>query len=455
LWLPNAAALVWIGKSKLLFSEIKDGALHMAIVTSEESRAGARDVYVPPHERGMAHRSYPSPDGKSMLVVEMNERGAFVPCRLAPLDGKSQGKQVGPPGGACTFAGWSPDNDWMYFSSDAGGVFHTWRQRFPDGQPEQITSGPTQEEGIAVAPDGRSLLTAVGTWQSSVWVHDSRGDRQISLEGPASQPRFTPDGKKLCYRIQKEASSELWVADLESNQTEPLLPGFQVGISQGSGASWYAGYDISSDGRELAFCSPDHEGKLRLWVAPFDRHSPPRQIPGVEGEQPPFGPSGEIFFRKIEGTSAFLYSVRDDGSGLRKAADMPVVDVFSASSDRKWLLLGVLTENELVVPTAGGTPISAHLDPPDWARWSGDGKHVFVSNPHDSSAKTYVLPLSAGQVLPGALALARNTLSERDLAKLPGVRIVPVGDAVPGPTADVYAFTRQTVQRNVYRIPIP
>ena len=116
----------------------------------------------------------------------------------------------------------------MYFSSNAGGVFHIWRQRFPDGQPEQITSGPTEEEGIAMAPDGRSLLTAVGVRQSSVWVHDGRGDRQISLEGQAFQPKFTPDGKKLCYRIRTGTSSELWVADLDSNHTEPLLPGFPV-----------------------------------------------------------------------------------------------------------------------------------------------------------------------------------------------------------------------------------
>jgi hypothetical protein len=131
LWLPNASGLVWIDKSKLLFSEIKDHALHMAIVTADESRAGSRDVYLPPHERGMAHRSYASPDGKSILLVEMDERGEFIPCRLLPLESGSAGKQVGPSGGACTFAAWSPDGQWMYLSSNAGGVFHTWRQRFP------------------------------------------------------------------------------------------------------------------------------------------------------------------------------------------------------------------------------------------------------------------------------------------------------------------------------------
>jgi eukaryotic-like serine/threonine-protein kinase len=387
-------------------------------------------------------------------VVEMNERGAFAPCRLLPGEGNSPGKQVGPPGGLCMSAGWSPDGAWMYFSSDVDGAFHIWRQRFPDGPPEQITSGPTEEEGIAVAPDGRSLLTAVGVSQSSIWVHDSRGDRQISLEGKAVHPKFTPDGKKLLYRIRSGNSNELWVADLESNRAEPLLPGFGVGISAGPGGFWSASYDISPDGRQVVFFSPDREGKLRLWLAPLDRRFPPRQIPGVEGEQPVFGASGEIFFRKVEGASGSLYSVREDGSGLRKESDLAIIDVVGASPDRKWLLLGALTEGEVIFPVGGGTPLTVHLGPPSWLAWTGDGKYLFVFGMSQSRTKTYVLPLSSGQILPG-LALAKKFPSDAELAKAPGVRMIPEGDAVPGPTADVYAFTRETVQRNLYRIPLP
>jgi len=62
-WLPNASGLVWIDRQHLLFSEIKRGN-HMAIVTSLESRAQSRDIYVPAHESGMGHRSCPSPDGR-------------------------------------------------------------------------------------------------------------------------------------------------------------------------------------------------------------------------------------------------------------------------------------------------------------------------------------------------------------------------------------------------------
>jgi hypothetical protein len=454
LWLPNSAALVWMGKSRLLFSELKDGKLHMGVVTSEESRAGERDLYMPPHERGMVHRSYPSPDGRSILLVEMDERGGFVPCRLIPADGNSEGKRVGPPSAECTFAGWSPDGQWMYLSSDAGGVFHIWRQRYPDGQPEQVTSGPTEEEGIAMAPDGRSLVTAVGTRQSSVWVHDGRGDRQISLEGQASHPRFTPDGTKLSYCIRKGTSSELWVAALDSNHTEPLLPGFPIGALTG-GAAWNGGYDISPDGRQVVFFSPDRGGKLRLWVTPFDRSSPPRQIPGVEGEEPVFGPGGEIFFRKVEGKTAFLDSVREDGSGMRRASEAAIVDVFSAYPNRKWLLVGVASEGEVVFPASGGALLSTHILPPNWLCWTGDGKYVFVSAANQSGTRTYVLPLAPGQPLPASIVSAKDALSEAALAKMPGVRIIPVGNTVPGPTADVYAYTRETVQRNLYRIPLP
>ena len=185
-WLRNASGLIWSGPGRILFSEMKKNP-HMGIVTAEESRIDQRDLYIPAHERGMAHRSYPSPDGKSVLVVEMDHNFLWMPCRLLPMDGSAAGRQVGPSGGGCTYATWSLDGKWMYFTSNAGGTYHIWRQRFPDGQPEQITSGPTEEEGIAMAPDGRSFVTAVAVQNVSAWLHDRNGERQISLEGNSCQ----------------------------------------------------------------------------------------------------------------------------------------------------------------------------------------------------------------------------------------------------------------------------
>ena len=45
--------------------------------------------------------------------------------------------------------------------------------------------------------------------------------------------------------------------------------------------------------------------------------------------------------------------------------------------------------------------------------------------------------------------------SEQEMAKYPGVRVIEAADIAPGLTDDVYAFSKETTQRNLFRIPIP
>ena len=67
----------------------------------------------------------------------------------------------------------------MYFSAGLAGNSHLWRQRFPSGDPEQITLGPTEELGVAVFPDGGSLVTSVG-------IDQGAGDDEEKLHGDLS-----------------------------------------------------------------------------------------------------------------------------------------------------------------------------------------------------------------------------------------------------------------------------
>ena len=162
-----------------------------------------------------------------------------------------------------------------------------------------------------------------------------------------------------------------------------------------------------------------------------------------------FGAGGEIFFLKEVGSSAFLYRVRQDGGGLRQALDLPNVDVHGVSGDRQTLLLGAPAGQPgfVLLPVNGGPAL--RLPPPQAGlRWSGDGKYLFVEH-----EKTLAVPLSTGRLFPESFA--KGVPSDEEITKLPGVRLIPADDVTPGPTADVYAFTRRNVQRNLYRIPVP
>jgi Tol biopolymer transport system component len=452
--LPNASGLTWITEQRVLFSEIMAGTgFHMGIVTATESRAESRKIYFPPHGQGMAHYSYASPDRKSVLVVEMDQTHAFhLPCRLLPFDGSSPGRQVGPQG-SCTSTAWSPDGKWMYFGARVGGSAHLWRQKFPDGTPEQITFGPMEEEGVTLAPDGRSLVTSAGNRRSVIWIHDEAGERAISSEGYAAAPRLSLDGTRVFYLLVRDlvsmggiwvpSSAELRAVDLGSGKTDSVLPGVSV-----------AAYDISLDEKEVAFTTIDGGGESQIWLASLDRRTPPRRI-ARGADQVSFGADGDLVFRSLGEKSDVLVRIKKDGNGREPLATVPILEKGSVSPDGEWV----------TVFNAGGlfsVPLHAGAtrkicDAPCRAEWSSDGRFFYVhvdrrDTTLASPGETLAIPVPSGKSLPD-LPASGIDLSAGGF-ELPGTRVIEHGSLSPGPDPSTYVFTRTDLQRNLFRIPL-
>jgi eukaryotic-like serine/threonine-protein kinase len=456
--LVNASGLTWIpggpGGHEILYSDVVNEGIHMGVFTSTESRSDARQIYLPADVNGMAHRSFLSPDRRSLLVVEMDVSG-WLPCRVVPFDGSTTGRPVGPSQGQCTDAAWSPDGRWMYFAVNTGNGFHIWRQQFPDGSPEQITFGATEEQGLAFDPDGRSFVTSVGESQSTLWFHDTRGERQITSQGYAYLPSFSSDNKRLYYLQRSRAnrrfvSGELWVADVESGKRGRILTDFLM-----------EHYSVAADGNHVVFVRIDDAGHSPIWIATLDGSIAPHRLVSLDCVRALFDPKGGVFFVGGERGSPFLWHVQEDGSQLRKLASMPVIFIYSVSPDGKAVALWV-GDSVIVYPVEGGNPIRVCSRcatageenrgvTPSLVSWSPDGNFLYLHAA--TTRKTYVVPLRAGQLLPQLPAAGISSMEAA--ANLPGAVTISQQRAFVGPNPSAYAFPRVTTHRNIYRIHLP
>lgn len=463
LWLPNASGLTWIGPQQVMFSEITTG-LYMKIAASDQNRGAQRDVYLPPAaEIGMAHHSYLSPDRKWVLVAEMDNRG-WLPCRVTTFSGGSYGRIAGPAPSKCMEAAWSPDGNWMYFSADAGSGFHLWRQKFPNGTAEQITFGASEEQGMAVAPDGKSLITAIGTEQSSIYLQTPSALRRITSQGYAYSPTISPDAKQVYYLLRTPSSrafvsGELLVADLATAHSERLFPGIAV-----------TRYDISADGKRVVFAALDKTGKSAIWLASLARSFPPKRLTQKEAYRPFFGSPGTIFYLSKEGTQDYVYRMNEDGANQERVIPDPVIYLLAASPDGQLLVTWIERKEGdspnavAVYPASGGKPsllctrcfaTGPAYTGAEIVNWSPDEKFFFIRMdlPGMRTRGTFVIPLPPGQRLPNLPA--NGFASAEEVKSIPGTREIPERDVFPGRDPSTYAIQRTATQRNLYRVPIP
>ena len=445
--LPNASGLVWLDQDHVLFSEFKPPPPHLGIVTTTQARTERREVYFPSHNRAMAHFSYPSPDRKWVLVVEMDPTGIFGPCRLVPFSGDAAGHQTGPVG-KCTSAAWSPDGQWMYFAAEVAGHSHLWRQRFTAGDPKQITFGPTEEDGIALAADGRSLITSVGQRQSAIWIHDGSGDRAVTTEGFAFGPRLSRDGRRVHYLIRQGIDShalELRSIDIETGRVDQPLPGIAIADTA------FGDYDVSPDGRQVVYVTKSTGDRSTIWLAQLDRSAPPRVL-HEGGGLVSFGPHDDVFFVSLEARTSYFARIRTDGSHFEHISHYsPIVNRSGVSPDGEWAIL-FATEGEslpatFAVPVHGGAPrrLCTNLCS---AWWSADGKAFFLNL--ETRSRTLMIPLDSGQIVPEVPASGFDSAMPPPLPR--GARIIEQGDARPSFDASTYVYVRSAVERNLYRI---
>jgi hypothetical protein len=227
-------------------------------------------------------------------------------------------------------------------------------------------------------------------------------------------------------------------------------------------------FDVSADGKLVAFTVRDENQNSQVWLASLERRFPLRRLspPGANEIRPIFGPNGEIFSMEYASNSTRpIHRVRPDGSGRERVRPDAEGLLQSASPDGEWITMRSSAPSDEGVrgrlphdayPVRGGAPVHV-CQGCNAVRWAADGRFLYIAfagmGTQIDAGKTVALPVPSGKHLPDLPASGVKTAAET--AALPGATVIEQGNISPGKDPSTYAFTRVTAQRNLYRVPIP
>jgi hypothetical protein len=222
------------------------------------------------------------------------------------------------------------------------------------------------------------------------------------------------------------------------------------------------------DDRHVVFDAFDRAGHSRVWIASTDRSDSPRKLTADDAppeQRPFFGNSGEIYFLQEQPQGGrLLYRMKATGAERRQLSSDLVTYLVNVSPDERWALVWKRDAalNTIAVPIQGAgneTVVCSCATEPIFqdsprVNWSADGRVMFVNvraRSHHGGASSIAIPLHASEAFPDALPAEPEPM---DFMKFPGAFEVPELSVAPGP-AGVYAYVRETQQRNLFRVRLP
>jgi Tol biopolymer transport system component len=209
---------------------------------------------------------------------------------------------------------YSPDGEWIVFSSNRSGNLDLWEVSRKTGAVKRVTDDAADDWDPGFMPDGRLIWSSNRTGAFEIWIAeaDGSGARQVTREGmDAENPTATPDGKWIVYNQSFPQKVGLWkihpdgsgatrlvsattvlpdvspdgqyvsyrtnlridqfdvrVARVSDGTVTPFrvrLPSFQASIANSSGRSRWM-----PDGKTIAFVGQDEKGNNGIFFQDFD-----------------------------------------------------------------------------------------------------------------------------------------------------------------------------------------
>jgi Tol biopolymer transport system component len=262
-----------------------------------------------------------------------------------------------------------------------------WRRDLlhPNAPPAQMYASTLEQNAAQYSPDGKRVAfdsARSGLW--SVWMADTDGSNlvQISHEGPAGFPRWSPDSQNIAFQMKdREGLWGIYIA----NTSDRVPRKFSRKVRESSDPTWshdgkwiyFRGYgDVghqlyrcpaqggdasllvssldpiqpteSPDAKVLYFLS--READAVLMMLPLDRPTAtPQPVPGIPnisyGYRWDVAPDGIYYIPQSAPRALFFYSFATQRTREIFASDRELAEGISVSPDGRYLLYSQVDEN--------------------------------------------------------------------------------------------------------------
>ena len=150
-------------------------------------------------------------------------------------------------------ASFSPDGQWVVFTSTREGSADLFRVRLDGSGLERLTDSPAFDDQAAFSPDGRAVaFVSSRSGQADIWVLELETRRLVNVtKHPAGdfRPAWSPDGRSIAFS-----------SDRDSPRSVRGAPGGLMFVAQQSTDIYVAHLDGSPDGKSVR---RDHARRCR------------------------------------------------------------------------------------------------------------------------------------------------------------------------------------------------